>query len=66
MDKFLVSGDTLFKGSIGRSDFPQGNYNQEIESIVSKLMVLDDSINVYPGHGFSTTIGKERRENPYL
>ncbi len=62
----LFSGDTLFKQSIGRTDFPTGDYGEEISSIHRKLMVLDDNIKVYPGHGFSTTIGNERRENPYL
>ncbi len=65
-DETLISGDTLFKQSIGRSDFPLGSFEQEIKNIKEKLMVLDDNISVYPGHGFSTTIGKERRENPYI
>lgn len=65
-DDILISGDTLFKQSIGRSDFPLGSYEQEIKSIKEKLMALDDDISVYPGHGFSTSIGKERRENPYI
>lgn len=62
----LFSGDTLFKGSIGRFDFPTGNGALEIKSIKEKLLILDDSVKVYPGHGFSTTILKEREENPYL
>ena len=62
----LISGDTLFSGSIGRFDFPLGNFNEEINSIKEKLMPLADEIKVYPGHGFSTTIGKQRKENPYL
>lgn len=62
----LISGDTLFSGSIGRFDFPLGSFDDEINSIKNKLMILDDDIKVYPGHGFSTTIGKQRRENPYL
>ncbi len=62
----LVSGDTLFKQSIGRSDFPLGNLNDEIKSIKEKLMLLSDDTSVYPGHGFSTSIGRERKENPYL
>ncbi len=66
MDDILVSGDTLFQHSIGRADFPLGNFDDEIASIKNKLMVLDDNIHVYPGHGFSTTIGRERKENPYL
>lgn len=66
IDDILISGDTLFSGSIGRSDFPLGNFDTEITSIKEKLLVLDDDIKVYPGHGFSTTIGKQRKENPYL
>ncbi len=62
----LISGDTLFSGSIGRFDFPLGSFEEEINSIKEKLMPLDDKIKVYPGHGFSTTIGKQRKENPYL
>ncbi|MBE7024007.1 MAG: MBL fold metallo-hydrolase [Ruminococcaceae bacterium] len=65
-DVFLVCGDTLFKGAIGRFDFPGGDYKTEIRSIKEKLMVLPDSLNVYPGHGAATTIGDERKENPYL
>ena len=66
MDDILISGDTLFSGSIGRFDFPLGSFEDEIRSIKEKLMVLDDSVKVYPGHGFSTTIGKQRKENPYI
>lgn len=65
-DTTLISGDTLFSGSIGRADFPLGNFDDEINSIKNKLMLLDDDVKVYPGHGFSTTIGKQRKENPYL
>ncbi len=65
-DKALVSGDTLFCGSIGRYDFPMGDFDTEINSIKKKLLNLPDEIKVYPGHGPSTTIGNERKENPYL
>lgn len=65
-DETLVSGDTLFYGSIGRYDFPMGDFDTEINSIKEKLMVLPDNIKVYPGHGPATTIGNERKENPYL
>jgi len=61
-----ICGDTLFQGSIGRVDHPTGNMQQEIDSIQQKLMPLPDETVVYPGHGPSTTIGRERRENPYL
>ncbi len=62
----LLSGDTLFQRSIGRTDHPTGDYHQEIASIQEKLMPLLDETVVYPGHGPSTTIGEERRGNPYL
>ncbi len=65
-DDTLISGDTLFRLSVGRWDHPTGNMNDEISSITEKLMVLPDDVKVYPGHGFSTTIGKEREGNPYL
>jgi glyoxylase-like metal-dependent hydrolase (beta-lactamase superfamily II) len=62
----IFSGDTLFYESIGRTDFPTGNHQMLIESIQNQLMVLSDSIEVYPGHGRPTTIGHERSNNPYL
>lgn len=62
----LISGDTLFYHSIGRTDMIKGDYDSEINSIINKLMPLDDDIKVYPGHGMETTIGNERKENPYL
>lgn len=66
VNDFVFTGDALFKGSIGRTDFPNGNQKQLIESIKNKLMVLDDRVKVYPGHGIYTTIGLERRFNPFL
>jgi glyoxylase-like metal-dependent hydrolase (beta-lactamase superfamily II) len=65
-DKFIISGDVLFYNSIGRTDLPGGNYNTLMASIKNKLMVLDDDIKVYPGHMQATTIGRERRKNPFL
>jgi len=62
----VFSGDTLFASSIGRTDFPGGNYAQLIDSIKSKLLALPDETIVYTGHGPSTTIGTERRHNQYL
>jgi len=62
----VFSGDTLFNSSIGRSDFPGGNYQLLLSSIHTKLMVLPDNTPVYPGHGPETTIGDERRNNPFL
>jgi len=62
----LFSGDTLFAGGIGRTDLPGGNYDQIISSIKMKLMILPDVTKVYPGHGPSSTIGKEKSGNPFL
>lgn len=64
--KVLFSGDTLFAGSVGRSDFPTGNAGQLIRTIKSELMSLPDDVKVYPGHGESTTIGCERVNNPFI
>jgi len=63
---FLISGDALFAGSIGRTDLPGGNYDHLIRSIREKLLVLPEETVVYPGHGPATTIGKEVLENPFL
>ena len=65
-EKFIVSGDVLFNGSIGRTDLPGGDYDTLINSIQNKLMVLEDETVVHCGHGPSTTIGKERKTNPFL
>ena len=62
----LFSGDTLFNSGIGRTDFPGMSHERLIKSIREKLMVLPDETVVYPGHGPSTTIGDERRGNPFL
>ena len=62
----VFSGDTLFNGSIGRTDGPDGNSNLLISSIRTKLLVLPDQTVVLPGHGHKTTIGQERRNNPFL
>ncbi len=64
--KTVFVGDTLFAESIGRTDFPGGSYSQLIHSIKEKLMVLDDEVKAYPGHGPATTIGWERRQNPFI
>ena len=63
---FVFSGDTLFAGSVGRTDLPRGSHEQLIESIKNNLLVLPDDTAVYPGHGPETTIGVERRTNPWL
>lgn len=65
LDK-LFTGDTLFQGSVGRSDLPGGNGRQLIQNIKDKLLPLGDDIEVYPGHGESSTIGYEKRRNPFL
>ena len=62
----VFSGDTLFNYGIGRYDLSGGNYSQLMNSIHTKLMVLPDDTAVYPGHGPETTIGTERRANPFL
>lgn len=64
--EILITGDTLFAGSIGRSDFPGGNHAQLISSIKTRLLVFPDETKVFPGHGPSSTIGEERRFNPFL
>ena len=63
--KHLFSGDTLFYGSIGRTDFPNANHADMMKSL-AKLMKLEDDIRVYPGHGEMTTIGGERQNNPFI
>jgi glyoxylase-like metal-dependent hydrolase (beta-lactamase superfamily II) len=62
----LFTGDTLFEGSIGRTDLWGGSFEQIIDSIQNRLMTLDDRLQVLPGHGESTTIGEERLNNPFL
>ena len=62
----VFTGDTLFQGSIGRSDFIGGNFNELIQSISEKLLVLDDNVEVYPGHGPKSTIIFEKMRNPFL
>jgi hydroxyacylglutathione hydrolase len=64
--KLLIAGDTLFAGSIGRTDLPGGDFDQIIDSIGSRLLALPDETKVQPGHGPATTIGAERRSNPFL
>lgn len=64
--KHLIGGDVLFAGSIGRTDLPGGSFATLADSIVEKFMPLDDDVIVYPGHGPVTTIGEERRSNPFV
>ncbi len=61
----VFTGDALFNRSLGRTDFPFGNHQQLLASIREKLFTLPDSVEVYPGHGPATTIGAEKRENPF-
>jgi len=65
-DHFLMGGDVLFYGSIGRTDLPGGNHNQLINNIKERLFILPDDCKVYPGHGPATTIGFEKLHNPFL
>jgi glyoxylase-like metal-dependent hydrolase (beta-lactamase superfamily II) len=62
----VIAGDTLFAGSIGRTDLPGGDYETLIRSIRTVLLAFDDAVPVYPGHYGNTTIGRERRTNPFL
>lgn len=64
--KLLLSGDTLFNKSIGRTDFPHGNYDDIIDSIKNKLLTLPKDTTVLCGHGLNTTIENEINSNPYL
>lgn len=61
----VFTGDALFYRSLGRTDFPMGNHQQLLNSVHQKLFTLPDSVEVYPGHGPATTIGSEKRENPF-
>lgn len=65
-EKLMISGDVLFEGSIGRTDLYKGNYEQLIESVQTKLFVLDDETKVYSGHGNPTTTGFEKAYNPFF
>lgn len=66
VEDHLFTGDTLFQGSIGRTDLPGGSYSDIIRSIMTRIVPLGDHITIYPGHGPSSTIGKERLSNPFL
>ncbi|OGU26824.1 MAG: MBL fold hydrolase [Ignavibacteria bacterium GWA2_35_9] len=65
-DNFCITGDVLFQNSIGRTDFWGGDYNILLESIINKLLVLPDETIIYPGHSDKSTIGEEKRYNPFL
>ena len=64
--KVAFTGDVLFQGGIGRTDFPAGDYETLISSIRTKLLPLNDDIIIIAGHGSYTTIGQEKRSNPFL
>ena len=66
IDNHLFTGDTLFKNAIGRWDLPTGNYDDLMNSLKNKIMLLNDDIIIYPGHNSNSTIGDERINNPYL
>ena len=65
-DKMIFTGDTLFCGSVGRADLPGSSYKKLIDSIRMKLLNRNDGYVIYPGHGPESTIGEERRDNPFL
>lgn len=65
-EQTLIAGDTLFAGSIGRTDLPGGSFDKIIESLHEKVLPLPDATVVLPGHGGATTIGEERQSNPFL
>jgi hydroxyacylglutathione hydrolase len=65
-ERYVISGDVLFRDSIGRTDLPTGNFDLLYQSIINKLFTLPDDYTVYPGHGPETTIGYEKLNNPFL
>ena len=65
-EKIVIVGDVLFAGSIGRTDFPRGDYDTLINSIMDRLLPMGDDVTFVPGHGPTSTLGEERRTNPFL
>tara|TARA_B110000046_G_scaffold48630_1_gene53922 strand:- start:35005 stop:35643 length:639 start_codon:yes stop_codon:yes gene_type:complete len=65
-ENFMIGGDVLFKGSVGRTDLPGGNHHDLIENIEKKIFTLPDSIKVYSGHGLETTVRVEKNTNPFF
>lgn len=65
-EKMLISGDTLFEASVGRTDFPTGSSRQLIHSIKTRLFILPEDVNVFPGHGEATSIAYEKTHNPFI
>ncbi|EOD00656.1 MBL fold metallo-hydrolase [Caldisalinibacter kiritimatiensis] len=66
LDDIILSGDTLFAGSIGRTDFPGGSFEEIISSIKNKILVYDDKVKILPGHGPATTVEYEKNNNPFI
>jgi glyoxylase-like metal-dependent hydrolase (beta-lactamase superfamily II) len=66
VSEVMLSGDVLFAGSIGRTDLPGGDHETMLHTLRAKVLPLDDRVAVLPGHGGRTTIGRERRTNPFL
>lgn len=66
VSNMIFTGDTLFRASIGRTDFLGGNFDEIINSIIEKIIPLGDEVEVYPGHGPKSTVAYEKRNNPYL
>jgi hydroxyacylglutathione hydrolase len=64
--KLAIVGDTLFQGSVGRTDFPRSSHAQLMDAIQTQLMTLEDDYTILPGHGSASTIGAERAQNPYI
>lgn len=65
-DKILFTGDTIFQGSVGRTDLPGGNHSQLIRSITSRILSLPSDVRIFPGHGPSSTVGYEKDHNPFI
>lgn len=65
-DQHLIAGDVLFRGSIGRTDLPGGDWETMVETLARRILPLPDGMVVYPGHGPHTTIGEEKQSNPFL
>ncbi len=64
--KFVLTGDLIFAGGIGRTDLPGGDYNTLIRSVKEKILTLPEDVRIFPGHGGETTVGREKAQNPFL
>ena len=65
-DGFILSGNTLFYGGVGRTDLPGGSWQELEYSIKNKILIMSDGITILPGHGPSTSVGQEKRSNPFI